>query len=181
MARSSVVVLTAVHSVYVAAEDLPSDSVSPFTASPALNYRRLHSGPPNAPKATFEDDIADDMWALGVTFHDMVSCTGQSGKTAFQPKLSDLQALQAERPDDSDTTQLGRAFLNEQLKWVSISLHSYTYTQEPATRMMYNATRVQREHMAPIAEHMAPQCLVCISHLLQMRQTSLVADTHLVT
>lgn len=110
--------------MHVAAEDLPLGFGSVVTASPALNYHRLHGRPSNAPKATYKDDIADDMWALGVTFHDMLSSTGQSGKSAFQPSASDLQAVQADRPDDSSNDQLRHAILNEQMKWVSIPLQS---------------------------------------------------------
>lgn len=89
---------------------------SMIIASPHHNHQQLSGGPSNT---TFRDDMANDMWALGVTFHDMVSCHLKTGLSAFAPSFSALQAVQAERPHDSLEKQCRVAMYNEQVQWVS--------------------------------------------------------------
>ena len=100
----------------VVAEKQPLGAGTTYTASPALNYHHLHGGPASK---TFKDDMADDVWALGVTFCDLVSCSLRNANTAFAYSLSTLQAIKADRPDDSEEVQARAAVFHEQVKWVS--------------------------------------------------------------
>lgn len=126
------------------AENLILDAGSVVTASPALNHCHLHG---ELSGRTFKDDMADDMWALGVTFHDMITSTSPSGKSAFEATKSDIQAVQAERPDDSHSDQRRRALLNEQIKWVSRPVQNYK------VYLLMHPYWGQRHHTVPCNVH----------------------------
>lgn len=89
---------------------------SVYTASPHLNFQHLNGG---SASTAFQDNMADDMWALAVTFHDMIASSLQGSNTAFAACLPTTQAVQADRPNDSLRVQCRAAVYTEQTKWVS--------------------------------------------------------------
>lgn len=133
------------------AENLILDSGSVMTASPALNHCHLHG---ELSGRTSKDDMADDMWALGVIFHDMITSTSPSGKSAFEATKSAIQAVQAEWPDDSYSDQKRRACLNEQIKWVSraVQKHKVYLLMHPFYGAAASCSAMQCAARANIAE-----------------------------